>query len=692
MRRLLVLLLLLGCDDGGSEAPADAAPTADVSPGSEVDGDAMLDAEATPDAASVDASVDASSSVDAALECPPGEGLETLRWRYWADEPAPTAGFEAEGIDGVESDADWLEVGVGGGAVSVRATQTTGGRHTGRVDLKAGACVLATLEVRVEVFGAGPQRKVLVVGADGVRSDAMAFTETPVLDRLAQAGYRSFDASTQLTAPTVSGPGWASIFTGVEPEKHRVFGNDDLGQLDRRFRSFLHVARNDLGLRVALAAQWAPIITAIVEIEAHDWSQLGVQAFVTAAMATQLAEEDFDLHFIHMDDVDHAGHASGFSLENPEYREAIRSVDEDVGELLDAILSRPTIADEDWLVIFTTDHGGRGTGHGPQDAEHHRIPLQITGVGLRPELGRGQPSHMDTFPTALAWFGQPTLPAWRIDGHARALDFESICDDAVDEDGDGRVDCADPDCAPACDLFCPDADGPLEGPIEVDTREADNGGGGSCGGAAGPERAFDFVAPADDVYAFHTIGADFDTTLYVLDDCVELACNDHIYGTWRMDVPIGAESGVWLQLAAEQEVRVVVDGADSGTAPLAIHRRSEACAGEDLGAELGLVAEGQNTEAPTRLQLPCAGAGRDTVYAWTAPEAGDYVFDTFGSDFDTVLGVLDPTCADTLACSDDEGGFQSRVQVALEAEQEVRLVVAGFRGRDGAFRLNVSRP
>ena len=415
-------------------------------------------------------------------------------------------------------------------------------------------------------------------------------------------------------------------------------------------------------------------------------------------MSQRLLEEDFDVHFIHLDDVDHAGHATGFDPDNPAYIEAVESVDEDVGALVDAILARPTVTGEDWLIVFTTDHGGAGTSHGALDRANRRIPLQITGAGVRPELGGGQPSHLDVFPTVMAWLGQPARPD--LDGHARAIDFEASCSDGVDDDGDGRSDCDDPDCAPICAPVCPDAADELggrtgEAVVEANTDGAGNLGGASCGGQGGPEVAFAWRAPATDVYAFHTIGADFDTILYLLDDdCAELACNDHLYGTWRRDVPIGAESGFWAALEADQRVRIVVDGAGSGTAPLAIHPRTETCgAAVDLADATGpAVAEDTNVDAPTRLQLPCAGAGRDQLYRWRAPAAGRYVFDTVGSDFDTVLAITGADCAETLACSDDAEGLQSRVEIDLEADQEVRVVISGFRGRDGTFRLNITAP
>lgn len=38
-------------------------------------------------------------------------------------------------------------------------------------------------------------------------------------------------------------------------------------------------------------------------------------------------------------------------------------------DILNAIESRPTYAQEDWLIVITTDHGGIGTSHGGQTLE-----------------------------------------------------------------------------------------------------------------------------------------------------------------------------------------------------------------------------------------------------------------------------------------------------------------------------------
>ena len=50
----------------------------------------------------------------------------------------------------------------------------------------------------------------------------------------------------------------------------------------------------------------------------------------------------------------------------PNYVEAFKGCDHDAIEVIRAIESRTTYDEEDWLIIITSDHGGRGTRHGGQ--------------------------------------------------------------------------------------------------------------------------------------------------------------------------------------------------------------------------------------------------------------------------------------------------------------------------------------
>lgn len=83
----------------------------------------------------------------------------------------------------------------------------------------------------------------------------------------------------------------------------------------------------------------------------------------------------------------------------------------------------------------------------------------------------------------------------------------------------------------------------------------------------------------------------------------------------------------------------------------------------------------------------------DQAFGFTAAQAGTYTFSTDGSDFDTVLYVLDGEgCGGPeLACDDDGGeSTQSQVTVTLSEGQSVVVVVDGYDDASGAFTLSTS--
>ena len=67
------------------------------------------------------------------------------------------------------------------------------------------------------------RKKVLLIGIDGCRPDALQAAHTPNLDSLIVGGAVSFVAQTG--EHTISGPGWASMLTGVGIGKHGVVDN-----------------------------------------------------------------------------------------------------------------------------------------------------------------------------------------------------------------------------------------------------------------------------------------------------------------------------------------------------------------------------------------------------------------------------------------------------------------------------------
>ena len=266
---------------------------------------------------------------------------------------------------------------------------------------------------------AEPLRRALFVGIDGMRPDALQIAQTPHLDRLRDDGAWSMVAQTQQTGDTVSATGWTSIFTGVEVSTHGVEANGDYATYDRSFETFAGVVRRDLGRSTAAAAHWPEILSAIHGADDFDDALLTDDDGVADRLARHIEADDHALLVAHLDDVDHAGHASGFSADNPDYLAAIEAQDDRVGRMMAAIDARP--ASEDWLVVVTSDHGGDPAGHGNRNADCRTIPLLVWGGGV--PIGEldatDAPSHLDVFRTVLTHLGAADALISRSAGQSR---------------------------------------------------------------------------------------------------------------------------------------------------------------------------------------------------------------------------------------------------------------------------------
>ena len=76
----------------------------------------------------------------------------------------------------------------------------------------------------------GHNKKLLFIGIDGCRPDALTQAQTPNIDGLINGGIYINDALCSINGqPTVSGPGWSTMITGVWFDKHGVSDNSFSG-------------------------------------------------------------------------------------------------------------------------------------------------------------------------------------------------------------------------------------------------------------------------------------------------------------------------------------------------------------------------------------------------------------------------------------------------------------------------------
>ena len=279
--------------------------------------------------------------------------------------------------------------------------------------------------------GAGGPRstpKVLLIGIDGVRPDVLAEVATPNIDALAAAGWYTDRART--TAPSVSGPSWSSMLTGVWPRKHGVTNNTFTERDYAAYPSFLtrvEAARPELATFAAL--DWVPlaelpeapgpVLPAAIDVrEVVDGYDLGwaeADGEIAARAARHLSEADPDAMFVYFGNPDETSHRHG-SI-GAEYRDAIALSDSHVGTVVDAMRARPSYARENWLVLISTDHGRRADGgHGGISPEEMTIFILASGPATAGWPPPGPAGIVDVAATALVHLGIGIDPAWGLDG------------------------------------------------------------------------------------------------------------------------------------------------------------------------------------------------------------------------------------------------------------------------------------
>ena len=106
------------------------------------------------------------------------------------------------------------------------------------------------------------------------------------------------------------------------------------------------------------------------------------------------------------------------------------------------------------------------------------------------------------------------------------------------------------------------------------------------------------------------------------------------------------------------------------------------CVDVELGSVIPVSVAGNNEGGPDNLVPSCGYDGGNTsevVYRFTAPQDGTYVIDTFGSEADTIVTVLDGCDGVELACNDDVGTARaSELVIDLVADQQVIIGVDGW--------------
>lgn len=246
-------------------------------------------------------------------------------------------------------------------------------------------------------------KKCLIMGYDGARADlfSLPLAEDGAAKTLLDGGghaYLSYCGGVEYpaknTQATSTAPGWCSILTGQWGDKTGVTDNgivkpnDYLTNLttlveDKTVSSSSfytvwggHFANEDSTYyNEKLYIKDNNLNTEFIRCGSDDETFSLVRENVERTVCD-------DYIFYIFEHCDSNGHGTGFNLKNKNYTDGFTASDTLSGEILKSIKSRKTYAEEDWLFIITSDHGGIGTGHGGA-TKQERFTFIVTNAEIK---------------------------------------------------------------------------------------------------------------------------------------------------------------------------------------------------------------------------------------------------------------------------------------------------------------------
>jgi arylsulfatase A-like enzyme len=269
--------------------------------------------------------------------------------------------------------------------------------------------------------------RVIVIGIDGFSVDGYARSKSPRIHELASRSAWTLEARGVM--PTLSSPNWESIISGAGPEQHGITSNGILRKMaglepvcrdeEGKFPTMFEVLRKQRPTaKIAVFHDWDGFAELLEKDVPDVLKHVAGAAKTTQAAAKYWEENRPDLLFLHLDNVDHAGHEFGWS--SGQYFKAVEQADSYVGVILD-MLDRLAALDSTY-VILTSDHGGKGHNHGKNSI----LEIQVPWIMLGPDTASGAlTSPVYGFDTAATvtwilgltapdcWIGRPVYSAFR---------------------------------------------------------------------------------------------------------------------------------------------------------------------------------------------------------------------------------------------------------------------------------------
>ncbi|MET0452139.1 MAG: alkaline phosphatase family protein, partial [Mycobacterium sp.] len=264
------------------------------------------------------------------------------------------------------------------------------------------------------------QQHVLVIGVDGTNLSRI-LADDYNQNFLELIGTSTTAASSIVGHTTISNPSWTSILTGFWGERTGVINNvftpwtyekytTVFNQLETLNRDIDTMAVADWDVINAIAGAgslYADDNRYVPQLDG-DTNWLATDDRVAAVTIDALAGDDApNFLFSYYVGVDENGHMYGG--DSLEYKLAIRNMDDNLGDILDAVdVWEAAHPGEEWTIIVVTDHGHQpqqGFGHGFQSPDETATFVIADGPDFKDGYVNSRYQIVDVTPTVVSLFG-----------------------------------------------------------------------------------------------------------------------------------------------------------------------------------------------------------------------------------------------------------------------------------------------
>ncbi|MCB0511989.1 MAG: alkaline phosphatase family protein [Chitinophagales bacterium] len=275
-------------------------------------------------------------------------------------------------------------------------------------------------------------KKLLIIGLDGCRADVVNHRYAPTMDSIIHLKNTAYSYKMRNERRTMSATNWSSLLTGVHFSKHKAKNNRKFYKGDFvNYPPFMKYLKDENPeLKCASYSTWGDINKYIMLDYLDDITNankdLADSVVENKVLSMLKLPEVYDATFVHLEDIDHNGHLKGFSKNNATYTDAVTRKDSFVKEILSIVQERKIKYIEDWLVIITTDHGGRRIGR----ASGHSFGMINPNIRQNFLIMNGDsvnsgkiiaPRTIDIAYSILTFFGVKIKPEWNLQGKTIGL-------------------------------------------------------------------------------------------------------------------------------------------------------------------------------------------------------------------------------------------------------------------------------